>query len=303
MELRHLRYFVAVAEGLSFRGAAARLHLSQPALSAQIRALEEELKVRLFQRSTRSVELTHAGRVFLEEARAVLQAAAHAEQRVRTAEQGLTGTLRVGLIASIATVWLARILRTFLKEFPKVQLSLYDLPSPEQMRRLRDGELDAALVRPPVGFPELNYKFVGETQQVLAVSTKHRLARKRGPLAWEDLDGEALVLMHPNMQHGFYDAFLAACSKAGAKPHAAQYANDIQTLLWLISGGFGIAPTTATLAETRRPDLVFRDLPPGLPPVQTVLVWRRTDHSPVLTNFLASFDVVVSDNDSDLRIA
>ena len=114
MELRHLRYFVAVAEGLSFRGAAARLHLSQPALSSQVKALEVELKVKLFQRTTRAVELTHAGRVFLEEARAVLNAASQAEQRARTAEQGLSGTLRVGLIASIATIWLAMILRDFL---------------------------------------------------------------------------------------------------------------------------------------------------------------------------------------------
>jgi len=282
MELRHLRYFVAVAEGLSFRGAAARLHLSQPALSSQVKALEVELKVKLFQRTTRAVELTHAGRVFLEEARAVL-----------------SGTLRVGLIASIATIWLAKILRDFLKQFPRVQLSLYDLPSPEQMRRMRDGELDAALVRPPVGFPELNYKYVGEAKQVLAVSVKHRLALKRGPLSWKDFDGEALVMMHPNMQHGFYDPFLAACSKAGAKLHAAQYANDIQMLLWLIAGGFGIAPTTATLAETKRSDLVFRDLPPGLPPVQTVLVWRRKNISPVLANFLASFEVFAGDSESD----
>jgi DNA-binding transcriptional LysR family regulator len=299
MELRHLRYFVAVAEGLSFRGAAARLHLSQPALSSQVKALEVELKVKLFQRTTRAVELTHAGRVFLEEARAVLNAASQAEQRARTAEQGLSGTLRVGLIASIATIWLAKILRDFLKQFPRVQLSLYDLPSPEQMRRMRDGELDAALVRPPVGFPELNYKYVGEAKQVLAVSVKHRLALKRGPLSWKDFDGEALVMMHPNMQHGFYDPFLAACSKAGAKLHAAQYANDIQMLLWLIAGGFGIAPTTATLAETKRSDLVFRDLPPGLPPVQTVLVWRRKNISPVLANFLASFEVFAGDSESD----
>jgi DNA-binding transcriptional LysR family regulator len=289
MELRHLRYFLAVAEDLSFRGAAARLHLSQPALSAQIKALEDELKVRLLQRTTRSVALTHAGRVFLEEARAVLNSASQAEQRARTAEQGLTGTLRVGLIASIATVWLARILRNFLRQFPGVQLSLYDLPSPEQMRRLREGELDAALLRPPVGFPEMEYTYVGEASQVLAASSRHRLARKRGALTWKDFDGEALVMMHPNMQHGFYDPFLAECSKAGAKPYAAQYANDIQTLLWLISAGFGIAPTTATLAEMKRPGLVFRALPPGLPPVQTVLAWRRNEVSPVLANFLASF--------------
>jgi DNA-binding transcriptional LysR family regulator len=289
MELRHLRYFLAVAEGLSFRGAAERLHVSQPALSAQIKALENELNVRLLQRNTRTVTLTHAGRVFMEESRQVLNTALHAEQRAKSAEQGLTGTLRVGLISSIATAWLAGIMRDFVRRFPGVQLSLFDLTSPEQLRRLREGELDAALLRPPIGFPELDSKLIGEAPQVLAVSRRDPLARRRGPLTWKDFDGQPLVMFHPNLQHGFYDAFLAACHKAGAKPYPAQYANDVQTLMWLITGGFGVAPTTATLAELKRPGLVFRALPGVLPPVQTVLVWRRKDTSPALANFLASF--------------
>ena len=94
-----------------------------------------------------------------------------------------------------------------------------------------------------------------------------------------------MVLMHPNVQHGYYDAFFAACAKAGAKPRVAQYANDIQTKMWLISAGFGIAPTTATLAEVKRPGLIFRNLPSALPPVQTVLAWRKQDQSPALAIF------------------
>lgn len=290
MELRHLRYFVAVAEELSFRGAAERLHLSQPALSSQVRSLEEELKVRLLERNTRKVSLTRAGRVFLDEARTVLQAAVHAGQRAAAADHGLAGTLRVGLISSIANKWLAGILRGFVQRFPGVQLSLFDLTTPEQLRRLRAGELDAALLRPPVGYPELEYKFVAEATYVLAAAPRHRLARQKEPLSWKDFDGEALVMMHPSQQHGFYDAFLANCAKAGAKPFAAQYANDVQTLMWLIAAGFGVAPTASTLTETKRAGLIFRALPPGLPPVQTVLVWQRKDDSPVLANFVASFD-------------
>ncbi len=290
MELRHLRYFVAVAEELNFRKAAERLHLSQPALSAQIRDLEGELNVRLLERSTRAVKLTFPGRVFLDEARNTLGAAARAQEGARTAEHGLTGTLRVGLIAPMANAWLAGILRGFFKRHPGVQLSLFDLPSPEQMRRLRAGELDVALLRPPVIYAELEYRFVGEASQALAAPEGHRLARKR-ELTWKDFDGEALVMMHPTLQHGYYDAFLAACAKAGAKPHPAQYANDIQTKMWLISAGFGIAPTTATLSEVKRPGLIFRPLPPGLPPVQTILVWRRNDESLALASFIREFRV------------
>lgn len=289
MELRHLRYFLAVAEELSFRRAAEKLHMAQPPLSAQIKALEAELRVRLFERTTRSVRLTSAGRVFLEEAQIVLAASAHAEQRAREAEHGLAGVLRVGVIAPVANAWLASILRGFRQRYPGVQLSLFDLTSTEQLRRLRARELDAGLLRPPVGSPELEFRFVGESHQVLALPAGHPLANLRRRLSWADFHEQELVLIHPSGQHGFYDAFLAECARAGAKPRPAQYANDIQTKMWLISAGFGVAPTTATLAEVKRPGLVFRPLPPGLPPVQTVLVWRREDKSPALSHFCSSF--------------
>ena len=288
MELRHLRYFVAVAEELNFRRAAEKLNLAQPPLSAQIKALETELGVRLFERTTRSVNLTHAGRVFLEDARSVLAASNQAQRRAQEAAHGLVGILRLGVIAPAANSGLARIFREFRQRFPNVQLSVFDLTTPDQLQRLRENELDAALARPPVRFPELDFEFVEEADQVLALPANHRLARKR-TLQWRDFDAEPMVMVQPNLQHGYYNAFLAACAKAGARPIAAQYTNDIQTKLWLISAGFGIAPTTATLAEVRRPGLCFRKLPPGLPPVQTILVWRREDHSPVLTHFRDCF--------------
>jgi DNA-binding transcriptional LysR family regulator len=289
MELRHLRYFVAVAESLSFRRAAERLHMAQPPLSAQIKSLESELGVRLFERSTRLVRLTHAGSVFFVEATALLAAALEAERRVKEAEQGLVGTIRLGVIAPAANAWLAGVLRNFRRQFPGVQLSVFDLTSPEQLRRLRINELDAGLLRPPVGNQDLECIFVEKSEQVLALPAGHRLAKKRS-LEWLDFHNEEMVLIHPNAQHGYYDSFFAACAKAGAKPRPAQYAHDIQTKMWLISAGFGIAPTTATLRRIKRPGLVFRGLPPGLPQVKTVLVWRKHDDSPVLAHFRSCFE-------------
>jgi DNA-binding transcriptional LysR family regulator len=290
VELRHLRYFVAVAEELSFRRAAERLHIAQPPLSAQIKALEAGLQLKLLERTTRSVSLTSAGRVFLEEARAILASVRQAEHRAKEAEQGVIGTLRVGIIAPMANAWVAAILRKFRHQLPQVQLSLFDLTSAEQLDQLRDGALDAGLLRPPVKFPELDCMVIGESRQVLALPKGHLLARKRGPSSWQDFHGQELVLMHPTTQHGFYDAFFAACARVGAKPVVAQYAHDIQTKLWLISAGFGIAPTTALVAELRRFDLVFRPLPPGLPVVRTVLAWRREDKSPLLQRLRDSFN-------------
>jgi DNA-binding transcriptional LysR family regulator len=202
MELRHLRYFVAVAEELNFRRAAERLRLAQPALSAQIKALEEELNVRLLERTTRSVTLTQAGRVFLKEARGVLGAASQAEQLARKAEHGAVGTLRVGVIAPAASPWLANVLRLYHQRFPGVQLSLSEITTAEQLLRLRAGELDAGLLRPPVHFPELEWRFVEQSPQVLAAPAGHRLARKRH-LEWKDFDGEGLVMIQPGQQHGY----------------------------------------------------------------------------------------------------
>jgi DNA-binding transcriptional LysR family regulator len=284
VELRHLRYFLAVAEELSFRRAAERLHLAQPPLSAQIKGLEEELGTKLFERTTRSVRLTPAGKILMEEARIVLAAAERAQQRTRKADQGLIGTLRIGVIRPAANERLAAILRRFREQFPGIQLILRDLASTEQLDALRKDQLDVGLLRPPIGFPELDYAFLEESPMVLAAPMDHHLARKKR-LEWSDFHGQPLVMMHPSVQHGYYDGFMAACARAGASPYPYQYAYDVGTKLWLISAGFGIAPTTATVSESRRPGLCLRDLPPDLPMVATVVVWKRDAVSPALDSF------------------
>ncbi|HWF17904.1 MAG TPA: LysR substrate-binding domain-containing protein [Verrucomicrobiae bacterium] len=288
MELRHLRYFIAVAEELNFRRAAERLHLAQPPLSSQIKDLEEELGTPLFDRSTRSVKLTAAGKIFLEEARAVLLMAQRATQNVRNAHHGLIGPLRIGVLAPSATPRLARILSAFRKQFPNVHFSLAEFTSTEQLQRLRDDQLDVGLLRPPVTFPELEFLFLETSPMVLAAPAEHRLAKAR-KIYWSDFDNEKMVMIHPALQHGYYDKFLELCAKAGSTPVLGQYANDIHSKMWLISAGFGIAPTTKTIAEVKRPGLVFRELPPGLPLVETLLVWKRSNNSPVLRNFLDCF--------------
>jgi len=292
MELRHLRYFVAVAEELNFRRAADRLRVAQPALSSQIKNLEQELGVKLFDRTTRSVSLTPTGQIFLGEARGILGATAHAEQLVKKAELGLVGTLRLGVITPATGPLLARVLRHFHQKFTGVRISNTAIKPAAQLKRMRAGELDAGLLRPPVVSPDLDTRFVEQAPLMLAVPAGHRLAKKK-KLEWMDFNGEGLVMIHPDLQHSFYDPFIAACVKAGAKTHVAQYAQDVQIKMWLISAGFGIAPVTATLVEIRRPGVIFRPLPPGLPPVQTMLAWRRADVSiPVIKNFLDCFNFV-----------
>jgi DNA-binding transcriptional LysR family regulator len=288
MELRHLRYFVAVAEELNFHRAAERLRVAQPAVSAQIKALEEDLQVTLFERTTRSIRLTQAGGVLLAKARELLGSVEQTRLLTRRAWEGAVGLLRLGVIPPAASPWLSRILRQYHQRYPAVQLVISECTSSEQIRQLRAGELDAGFLRPPVEFADLEWRFVEEAFQVLVAPPNHRLMRKRG-LEWKDFDGEGLVMIEPNQQHGFYDAFLAACAEAGARVYPAHYAHDIQIIMWLVSAGFGIAPTTASLSQIQRPGVVYRPLPPGLPPVRTVLAWRRDNNSSVLMNFLKCF--------------
>ena len=291
MELRHLKYFIAVAEELSFRRAAARLHLAQPPLSAQIKTLEEELGVRLLERSTRSVRLTPAGGVLLEEARTLLASAERAAQNARNAGHGLVGVLRIGIVASMATARVAGGLRQFRQKFPGVQFSLHEYHSSGQLQRLRADELDVGFLRPPVGYAEMESQFVEEAPQVLALPAGHRLARERR-IEWRDFHDESMVIIHPSLHQGYYDPFFDHCAQAGARPIVSQYAHDIHSMLWLISAGFGLAPTTRTIAEVKRPGLRFRELPPGLPLVQTMLVWKRANNSAILRNFLEFFPAV-----------
>jgi DNA-binding transcriptional LysR family regulator len=293
MDLRRLRYFITVAEELNFRRAAERLHLAQPPLSVQIKSLEEELGVKLFDRSTRSVKLTTAGQVLLVEARNILSTVERAEQHTRNADHGVVGTIRIGILAPTTTSRLAKILRSFRLKYPGVQFSLSELTSMEQLQHIRADLLDVGLVRPPVTFPELDSFFVEESPMILALPAGHRLARLRR-VDWEKFHNEPLVMIHPSLQHGYYDPFLRKCAEAGAIPSLGQYANDINSKMWLISAGFGMAPTTKTIAEVKRPGLVFRELPPGLPLIQTRLVWKKSNSSPVLAHFLECFRVNTS---------
>ena len=287
-----MRYFVAVAEELNFHRAAERLNLAQPALSSQIKDLEDELGARLLERTTRSVSLTPAGQVFLDGAREVLAKTGLAAQATRKAAHGQVGILRVGLVTTSATPDLAKVLRHFHQRYPAVQITVSDHTSAGQFLLLKRGELDVGLLRPPVASLDLEWREVEQINQVLAVPAGHRLARKK-EIQWIDFDGEGLVMIQTSQQHGFYDGFLAACERAGAEVHPAQYVQDISSKMWLISAGFGIAPTTAGVSNIKRPGLVFRPLPPGLPPVQTVLVWRREPPNPIVRNFLECFNLLM----------
>jgi DNA-binding transcriptional LysR family regulator len=285
MELRHLRYFVAVAEELNFSRAAQRLHIAQPALSNQIKALETELGVLLLERTRRMVRLTEAGKTLLADARPLLADAQAAELHARGAQKGETGTIHIGYVLTTANARLASIIKAFRQNYPGVEPDLAQLATGAQIARLKNRQLDVGFVRPPVNAQELETEVIGEEKMVLAVSSGDPLARKKR-LAWEDLNGKTVLSVHPSVANYYYESFFAACRQNKVKLLVGPYSQDINSNLWLVSTGYGVTPITESAREFASSSLAFRDLPADGPIIQTLIAWRRDNLSPILANFL-----------------
>ncbi|HEY7119759.1 MAG TPA: LysR family transcriptional regulator [Tepidisphaeraceae bacterium] len=289
MELRHLRYFVAVAEELHFGRAARRLHLQQPPLSRQIQRLEEELGVKLFERTNRKVELTPAGRVFLERSRRVLEQADLAVHAARRAGRGETGSLAVGFVGSATYGVLPQILRLFRRRFPDVELVLYEMGSTAQQRAVAEGRLNLGLVRIPrdkAGRDEsLAEQVVQREPLAVALPRGHALAKVDAlPLA--KLAAEPFILFPRESRPSYSDLVLDACAKAGFVPTVAQQTQEVQTAVSLVAAGIGVTLVPDSVRSLRRDNVVYKPLAPPAPISELTAIYRRGDDSPVLARFL-----------------
>ena len=296
MELRHLRYFVAVAEELSFRQAALRLNISQPPLSMQIKDLEEEIGVQLFDRTNRAIAMTPAGKSFLIDARRILSEARQAEITAKKVASGVVGRLMLGFMLSTAHKLLGNTVQKFKQRYPQVEISLLDLNNSAQIQALVEDRLDVAFTRALVTRPELENEVLLEEPMVMMVPSSDPLAKKKR-LSWKDLEGKSIVTLHPDQALGYYDNFFLKCNEAKISVVTGQYANDIHTEMWLVSIGMGFAPTSFTTTQIRRPNVSFCQMPSNLPKVQTVMSWRKTDLSSVKTNFFAIIHEVASNRE------
>ncbi len=265
MELRHLRYFVALAEELHFTRAARRLGMSQPPLSQQIRHFEEELGTPLFERAQRRVTLTEAGRMLLEEARATLAQAARAEMVARRAGRGEIGELRVGLFASAPLLPIfRRTVLAFRHLLPGVHLTLEEAPTLQQIEALRRRHLDAAFLRCPSAedLPaDMAALELLQEELVVVMHRDHRLARRtRGPVPVRALDGEKMIFFSQSVGTTLHGQLEAMCSRAGFAPNITQVARENSTLMGLVGAGLGVAVVPATLAQIRIQEVVRRGL-------------------------------------------
>lgn len=301
MELRHLRYFAAVAETRHFGRAAERLHLAQPALSQAIRQLEKELGTALFTRTTRHVSLTPAGEFLLGEATRVLDAVEDSVRGVRRIAEGRLGLVRIAFTGTAAFTELPRIARAVKRDLPGVALEIHaDLLTPAQTAGLLDGSLDIGILRPPVSGDGLALRTIEIEPLVLAAPADHRLATEP-VVAMADLRTEDFILF-ADSHSAVNDAVLRSCTEAGFAPRREHEAPGTAALLALVAAGLGIALVPASVRALPLAGVVFRDVTDSAT-VELACAWREDTDSSLVRSVLASLESAGAFADSPVQAA
>lgn len=287
MEFRQLQYFLAVAEELNFNRAARRLNIAQPPLTRQIRQLEHELGVELFYRTKRRVELTDAGKVFLEEARRILEQIEQSVQVAQRASRGEIGRLVVAFEGSSAYDIVPTSLKTYRERFPGVELVVLSMTTDEQVEALCAGQIGIGFVVPPLKGKEkeLIVEAVLQEPLVLALPETHPLATQP-KVRVRALSNEPFVMAQRDSGCGLYDQVMAVCLRAGFSPKVIQEVNEMQVMLGFVAAGLGVALLSASVKQFQRPGVVYRELQPSSLEVALAVVWRRNNPSPALHAFL-----------------
>jgi DNA-binding transcriptional LysR family regulator len=294
LELRHLRYFVAVAEELHFGRAAERLNIAQPPLSRQIRDLEIEIGTPLFERVARGVELTPAGRAFLPEARLTLAQAERAQRTAQRAAKGETGRLRVGFVdAATFSGFLPDVLGFFRMHLPNIGLSLLEMDSLQQTDALRDGRIDLGVLHSPPPDAErwLHVEPVYMDPMVAALPHTHALAAKPR-LALRDLRDEGFVLFPRYRSPVLYDEIIARCRAEGFSPRLVQEASGWLTNIGLVGAGVGVSFVPASMTQLQSPDVAYRPVRDLSVEIGISAVWKQGDKSPVRERFVTALRAV-----------
>lgn len=290
MELRHLRYFVAVAEEGHVTRAAERLGIQQPPLSQQIQALERELDTQLFRRKPRGVELTPAGRALFDEAKAILARTSEAVAATKRAARGEAGRIGLGFTSSASFhPFVPRAIRAFRETHPLVAFSLEESGTVELVEALRAEQIDAAFVRSPIGtHADLTAHPVLDEPMVVALPSGHRLAEPAAPLALAALAGETFILYRRPVGPGLHDAIIAACDRAGFSPTIGQQAPRMLSTLSLVAAGLGVSLVPQSMSRLEAEGVVYRALDPSAQLTAPLnLAYRRGEFSAAVRGFIA----------------
>jgi DNA-binding transcriptional LysR family regulator len=290
MELRHLRYFVTVAEELHFGQAAKRLRMTQPPLSQQIQQLEDELGVDLFRRQGRNIVLTDAGRVFLDGANKTLEQAEIAVQNARRTARGEIGKLDVGLVVTAAYSVVPTIITAYREQYPNVRVVLHEMTSPEQLQALRKHTIDIGFMRLPVFGDDLEIKIILREPLIVALPEYHPLAAI-DHISVKMLADEQFILSPPRLRLAWYDQVTCLCQEAGFFPEISQQAVHVDTILSLVAMGMGITLLPASVGELRRKGVAYRPLADADILIDMAVVWRKGEFN----NVLRAFQEIVSE--------
>jgi DNA-binding transcriptional LysR family regulator len=287
VELRHFRYVVAVADTLNFSLAARSLHISQPPLSQQIRQLEEELGVKLFHRTKRHVELTEAGKMFVQEARIILAQAQHAARVAERSGKGEVGQLIVAVAGPADSQLFIDVFTLFGGRHPGVQIALRNMSTMQQIEALREGRIHAGFLVAPVDDSSLVVETVQRSPIVIALPSGHPLlARPRVPLAALAMERHIMFARH--LSPPFFDAIVGACRQSGFTMNVAHEVDNLHTACALVAAGLGVCFVPAGLPEGRSSSVATRPVSPRLPGVHThvALAYRNERVSPLLQPFI-----------------
>jgi DNA-binding transcriptional LysR family regulator len=290
MELRHVRYFLAVAESLNFSKAAEQLHIAQPPLSRQIRRLEDELGVDLFVRDKHRVQLTKAGRAFIDEAKKLVVQAGHAAEAARHAQKGESGIVRIGIASGLGGV-VAKAVAENCKRFPDINIECKDIFSSLQNENLVKGEIDVGFLRPPVDPSMLDCELLFEEEFVVVLPKTHRFA-KRKLLRLKDVAEEPLIIFDRHFSSGLYDRILGLYSRQGLTPHFAVThveAHEEAGAIMVASGkAIFIGAGAIVTRSVSGVELVSVPLNEVDAKIEVYVAWRRNEESTPVLGFLDS---------------
>ena len=287
MELRHLRYFAAVAQHLNYSEASRRLHVAQPAISQTILDLEDELGVKLLLRTKRTVQLTAAGTAFLREAQEILRRANEAQRLAQRAARGEVGILGIGFFGTASGPILPSLVDTYRLKFPDVELRLFELDPDQQLAAFDEGRIDLGFTRtlPSDRRAEFEQEEVYSDQLAIALPAKHPLAKQK-VVRLRSLASEPFVQFHRKGAPGLFDEVIATCRRTGFSPRIVNEPNFMATVMTLVESGLGVSLIPRCVRSLNRRHVVIRPITPKSERIPLCVAWRKSANNPALTAFL-----------------
>lgn len=291
MDIRHLKYFIAVGEELNIGRAANRLNISQPPLTRQIHQLEEELGVELLTRTPRGVELTQAGEFFLDEARNILALMSLVSERTKLAGKGKLGQLDIGIFGTGILSAIPKLLQVFRDKHPEVQVVLHTMTKDEQIQALRQKRITVGFNRLIADLPDIQSDLIMREPLYLAVNSNHPFAQKNS-VHIKDVVNQPLVMFPTGARPNFVDKVIELCSGAGFAPKISQIVGDAVTGVALVSAGFGMSLVPESVISLKPAGVTYLPFADDKKAsIDLSCLYRREDNSPLLMEFLAAIQL------------